>query len=448
MRCARFTTIRRTWQALALAALVSLALAPMAQARGLIRDAEIEQTLRLIADPLIRAAGMNPSRLRILIVQDRSLNAFVAGGNNIFLHTGLLQRLDTVEQLQAVLAHEIAHITGGHQTRIADRVRNANTVAGLGLLLSIASVASGAGEAAVAIGAGSQEVARRSLLAHSRAEEASADQAGLRYMIAAGVDPQGLLDVLKLFRGQEILSARRADPYVRTHPLWRQRLSLLEAKIAASPKGNGPDPALAAWHKRMVAKFDAFLDAPARTLRDATSNSELDVMARAIAYHRLPNRAKSSTAINALIKARPGDAFYHELKGQFLLENGDASGAVASYRQAVRLAPNESLILAGLGRALVALNTPKSLSEALVVLERARQRDDANPALMRDLGRAYAANGQPGLAALSTAERFALQARLRDAQIHATRAQGQLPQGSPAWRRAQDILDAAKKVDR
>ena len=425
-----------------------LASSPTAFASGFIRDAEIEKLLADYSYPLFRAAGLNPSRVRILIVQDRSLNAFVAGGNNIFLHTGLLQRLETVDQLQAVIAHEIAHITGGHQTRIADRVRNANTVAGLGLLLSIASVASGAGEAAVAIGAGSQEVARRSLLAHSRAEEASADQAGLRYMIAAGTDPQGLLDVLKLFRGQEMLSGRRADPYVRTHPLWRQRLRLLEAKIAASPKGSGPDPTLAAWHSRMVAKFDAFLDTPARTLRDATSNSELDVMARAIAYHRLPDRSKSMASINALIKARPSDAFYHELKGQFLLENGDAGGAVSSYRRAVQLAPKEPLILAGLGRALVAVNTSASLKEALTVLERARQRDDANPSLMRDLGRAYAANGQPGLASLATAERYALQARLRDASIHAKRAQGQLPQGSPAWRRAQDILDAAKKVDR
>lgn len=420
--------------------------AEIAAAQSLIRDAEIENTLKEIAGPVLRAAGLGTSSVNIYIVNSPELNAFVAGGNNIFLNTGLIRRLDTIDQLQAVIAHETGHITGGHLARRNQAMRSAKGAVLIGLLASAAAAASGEGDLAAGLGTLTTEAARRNLLAHTRSEEGSADQASVRYMVGAGADPRAALEVMQIFRGQEILSNSRQDPYVRSHPIWSQRITLLEERVANAPRGKPRSSGEEYRHRRMVAKFDGFIDNPSRVLKDYNGNGELDVLARAVAYHRLPNVKKSLESINALLKARPNDPFYHELKGQFLIEGGKATEAVGSYRKAVALAPGEPLILAGLGRALVATGTPGAMREAVGILEKSNRLDPANARALQDLGRAYAATGNPGQASLVTAERYALSGRFRDAEIHATRASKLLPNGSPGWRRAQDILVVAKRA--
>ncbi|MEO1276366.1 MAG: M48 family metalloprotease, partial [Pseudomonadota bacterium] len=299
-------SVRPKSLALVLAVLLGALIAALpARAQGLIRDAEIERTLAGIANPIYRAAGLSPSRVSLYLVNDRRLNAFVAGGSNIFMNTGLLQRLESVDEVRAVLAHETGHIAGGHLARRDEQIRRARGTLALGVLASIAAAAAGNPEAAFTAGALGNQVATRNLLAHSRAEESGADQAALAYMVAAGSDPRAIIKVFDLFRGQEILSAGQTDPYIRTHPLWSQRLRDLEAKVDRAPRGRGTDPGLAYWHQRMVAKLDAFLDTPQRTLRDyGNDRSEIGAMARAIAYHRLPDRRRALQAINALLAAR------------------------------------------------------------------------------------------------------------------------------------------------
>ncbi len=412
-----------------------------AHAQGLIRDAEIEATMSRLARPVILAAGLSPGQVNIYMINNPRMNAFVAGGNNIFIHTGLLRRLKTQDQLQAVIAHELGHIVGGHIARRNEKLRAGRGPVAIGLLLAAAAIASGNSEAGVTAGLIGNQIAQRDFLAHSRAEESAADQASLRYMAAAGAQPEAVLEVMRLFRGQDALSGRYVDPYAVTHPLWGQRIRYLQDRVASAPKGKPPSAQDAYWHSRMVAKFDGFIGNTRRTIQKYKDDkTEIGTLARAVAYHRVPNLKAARRNVDALIKARPNDPYYHELKGQFLLEGGDAKGAVSSYRTAARLAPNEALILSGLGRALVALDTGAATQEALDVLVRARSMDDKDPSVLRNLATAYARVGQTGRASLATAERFALQGRLRDAQVHARRATRQLSEGSPGWRQAQDIL--------
>ncbi|WP_161861260.1 M48 family metalloprotease [Algicella marina] len=430
--------------AVAWIACIGLLMPGAAFAQGLIRDAEIERTLGMIADPIFRAAGLSPSQVDIYIIDNPRMNAFVAGGNNIFIHTGMLRRLKTVDQLRAVIAHETGHITGGHIARRNEKLRQTRGVAGIGALLAVAAAAAGGGRGALAVGGLTQEAALRDFLSHNRAEESSADQASLRYMIAAGADADAIIEVMKMFSGQEILSQSRADPYVRTHPLWRDRMRYLEDRVANAPAPRTEDPAISYWHARMVAKFNGFIGTPDRTLSQYKDDkTEIGALARAVAYHQRPDIRRAMATVDSLIKARPKDPYYWELKGQFLLENGKAGEAVRAYRQSAALAPNEAQILSGLGRALVAVDQDGATREALPVLERARSMDDRNPQTFRDLAIVYARTGQNGKASLATAERFALQGKLQDASVHARRAAAQLPEGSAGWRQAQDILHVA-----
>jgi predicted Zn-dependent protease len=434
--------------AIALAALWFALAAGPAAALSLIRDAEIERSLEGIANPILRAAGLNPASVNIYIVNSREMNAFVAGGQNIFLFTGMITRLETVDQLRSVIAHEVGHITGGHIARRDQALGGARGVAAIGMIGALAAAIGGAPEAGLAIGLGSQHAAQRTALAHSRAEEAAADQAGLRYMAASGADPAAALEVMRFFREQEALLSHRQDAYARTHPLFAERMALIEDRVAQLPRGQGPSATEVYWHGRMLAKFNAFMQNPQDTLRryPASDGAEFAVLSRAIAYHRLPNPAQAMAHVDALIRTRPDDAFYHELRGQFLLESGQAAAAAGSYRRAVQLVPDEPLILGGLGRALLNTGDAAALREARDMLQRSARLDRANPGVLRDLALAHARLGEEGQAALATAERYALEGRFPDALRNAERAAAILPTGSPGWQQAQDVITTARRA--
>jgi len=434
--------------ALAMALMLAVLLAPaLARAKTLIRDAEIEHSLAELMRPIANAAGMSGGSLKVLVIADNSMNAFVLNSQTVAVHSGLLLRLDSAAQAQAVIAHELAHIANGHLTTRVANMRNARTTAAMGLLMSAAVAAAGGGEAAAGLAIGSQSTAQRLLFAHTRAEEASADQAGIRYMARAGVDPNAMVEVLEIFHGQESLSAARQDPYVRTHPLTADRLRAIKGYAAAYSGKAVPDAEADYWFARAKGKLGAFLQNPRYTLRRVGDDpSTISTMERAIAYHRTPDPAKAIAEMNRLEAALPNDPYVEELKGQILLESRRFGPAVDAYARAVQLAPREPLILAGYGEALLALDTPDGNRRALSALEKARARDPYNPTLLRNLAVAYARAGNNGMASVATAERYALMGQLGTAALHAERAMGLVPRGAPGWLRAEDILSAAQSA--
>ncbi len=436
---------RLLWQASIL--LFFLAAVLPARAASLLRDADMEYALAQVADPILRAAGLSSAGTKILVVNDGSLNAFVIGNDAIFIHSGLIARMDRAAMLQAVIAHEAAHIVNGHITRRLTNLGTARTAATLGTALAIlAGAASGSGEAAAGLAIGAQSTAQRRFLAHTRAEESSADQSGLRYMRAAGVPVSGMLDVMQLFRGQEALSVGRQDPYVRSHPLTRDRLRAIEAFAAASARAETDGPTSADyWFLRAKGKMTAFQRRSSWTLRRLKDSGAQDIalMREAVARHRNSETNRAINAINKAIALRPQDPFYYDLKGQILMESRQFNAAVNAHAQAVKLRPRDGLLQAGYGRALLATGNDRA---ALQALERARRVDFRDGIMLRDLSVAYARTGQRGMASLVTAERYALRGRLEDAGIHAKRATGLLAEGSGPWQRAQDVLLASERA--
>jgi predicted Zn-dependent protease len=419
-----------------------------APAAGLIRDAEIERTLKYVMQPLLKAAGSSGSRIKIYIVNDPRMNAFVAGGRNMFLHAGLIRRMKNVEMLQAVMAHELGHITGGHETQRAAQISSAKGSMAIALAVGLAAAVAGGG-AGLAIGA--QDAVRRSLLGFTRAQESSADESSVRYLVRAGINPSAAVDVLKLFRGQELLNVSRQDPYLLTHPLTSERIARMKSYAEKyKNQSTSQSTTLMYWYARMVTKFQGFTGNPSYNLRQLKKGdtSELATLARAISYHRYPKPKKALVYAAKLVKTRPKDAYYHELRGQILLENGNPSAAIKSYRRAAKLAPKEALILGGLGRALLAVKSKSADNEALKVLKQAYARDPLDGFMLRNLGLAYARANQPGMASVVTAQRYALQSNFKQAEIHAKRAQRLLPAGTIGWLKADDILVAAKRIKR
>ncbi len=429
---------------------LALCLAPItAQAQSLVRDAEIEQVLRGYGEPIWKAAGLRPDDVKLYLVNDPNLNAFVAGGQNLFMNTGTIMRLDHPRELIGIMAHETGHISGGHLARSAEAMSTAMIPMIVGTLLGIAAAAGGAADAGMGILMGGQQMAERSYLAFTRTQESSADQAGVKFLAATHQSARGMLEVFQTFANDEILTDRPINPFMQSHPMSQERMAALENIVNSSPYVDVPEPAdQVKSYNRIRAKLVGFLDRPDLVWRKyPLSDTSIDARyARAIAYYRIPDLDKALAEIDSVLAEEPHNPYFHELKGQMLFENGRTAEAVPAYTEAVKYAPKEPLLQTSLGQAMIATEDPSLNKKALDTLETALREDPENPVGWHQLAIAYARDNRIGMAELATAERYSRQGAGLDAMVHAHRAFCQLPQGSPSWRRAQDILSTMKAL--
>lgn len=450
-------TSARRWGAAVIAAVSAAALTVGfpggAFAQGSIRDAEIEATIRDFATPLFRAAGLNPDSVDIYIRKDDQINAFVAGGQNLFLNTGFLLETRSPLEVIGVIAHETGHISGGHLARTSDVIRNASNAAIIATVLGVvAAAASGNAGAGAALALGGSNVAERSFLSYSRNQESAADQAALKYLDATGQSSVGLADFLGTLEDQELLSASSRSPYLSTHPLTRERINSVRNHLTESRYSKQPATAdQKERYDRMIAKLFAFIRPPGRTFQKypETDTSLPARYARAIAYFEIPDFNRALAEADGLIADRPADPFFHELRGQILFENGRPVEAEPSYRKAHELLPNNDQLTFQYARVLLSLNNPQADQEALRLLDTAMAGESQWPEFWRQRAIANGRTGRLAEAALDLAEQAVRTRRWKDAVEQARRAQSQVPAGSAIALRALDIEDQAKReIDR
>jgi predicted Zn-dependent protease len=442
--------LKRLVATIAAGAVAVAASAPPARAQerlSLIRDTEVEAIIRTMATPLWKAAGLTPSSIRIILVNDRSLNAFVAAGQNLFINTGLLIRADSAGQVMGVIAHETGHMAGGHLARVPEAYRNAMYTSLIAIALGLAGAfAGGGGSAGAAAITGGANIAQRSFFAFTRSQEQAADQAGVSYLDQIGQSSRGMLNFMEIISHKEVLSAIQQDPYLRTHPMTSERIDFLRNQVARSKYSDVPVPEeLERLHRRMRAKLAAFMDPPNKTLEawPASDTSVEARYARAIALYRIPDLKAALPLIDGLIKESPKDPYFHELRGQMLFENGRVAEALPSYREAVALMPTASLMRIDLAHVELELNDPALVADAENNLNTAARSEPDLPDLWRQLAVAYGRGGQLGMAAMALAEQALLEGRRLDARDQARRAMRILPTGSPGWLKAQDAESQA-----
>jgi len=418
-----------------------------AQGISLIRDAEIERDIRLYATPAWQAAGLDPAAVRIFLVNDKTLNAFVAGGQNIFINTGLIIKARNPSEIIGVLAHETGHISAGHLARTQEALKGATATMILSMLAGLGAMVAGAPDAGAALIASGPQFGQRVFLSYSRTQESAADQAALKFLNDTGQSAHGLVDFLELLGDQEALLTTNKDPYVRSHPLTSDRVARLRELAHSSPYWNAPErPGYVVMLKRMQAKLYGFLRPVHQTLLryPPSDRSIYGRYARAIAYHQDARLDAALAEVNSLVSEWPADPYFEELKGQILFESGKVSRAIEPYRRAVALLPDEPLLRVSLGQAIVALEDKALMPEAIKNLEVSLRKDPQNSFAWHQLAIAYNALGKDGLAAHAAAERYVLAGRMREALAQARQALPKLKKGTPNWWRTQDILVLAE----
>lgn len=411
----------------------------------IIRDTEIENTFQEWMGDVYKSAGMDPKSVNIVLVQSPQINAFVAGGANIFFYTGLLMRTESPGEIIGVFAHELGHITGGHLIRGRAAMERASYESILGVVLGIgAAIATGNGQAASAIIAGSSNIAARRFLSHSRLNESSADQAALTFLEQASMDPSGLSSFLRKLESEELLPASQQSEYMRTHPVTANRIQAAEARAKKSAhNGQGWPKDWVEQHARMKAKLIGFIS-PERVSwayndRDQSVPAQY---ARAIASYRQNEVQKAVERIDALIQLEPDNPYFQELKGQMLVDFSRIEEAIPYYTRAVEILPDAGLLRIALAHTLIENGGRNKaiLQKAVDHLERALQDEKRSTRAQRLLATAYGRMGREDIAKIHLAEEAILQRRFDYARHQAEAAINTLPEGSREWVQAQDIL--------
>ncbi len=426
--------------------------APSHAQRGklpLVRDAETESLLRDYAIPIFKVAGIAQSEPQIILVNDKSFNAFVPDSRRMFINIGVIMEAEAPGEVIGVIAHETGHIAGRHLVRLRAAAANAQIIAVIGTLLGAGAAAAGAasgsgraasGGAAAALSAPS--IGKRSLLAYQRGEEAAADRAALRYLNATGQSARGMLKTFQRMSEQQLFSQQFADPYAQSHPMAQERYTGLLNDAQKSKYFNQPeDYVLQYRHDQVRAKLFAFTSHPSATLRAFPRSDKSPAANYARAIAAMKSRGKGAVKeIDALIRTQPNNPYYYELKGQALLEGGDPKSAIAPFRKALSFKPNEPQFLVWLGYALVGANNPAYYAEAERVLKRAIQRDPNSGVAYSQLAIAHGRQGERAEADLATAKGLMVRGDFDAAKRYAARAQKSLKRGSPAWVQADDIV--------
>lgn len=436
---------------LALMLLVSPILSPMAKgtAKYFIIDAELQGHLNNLARPLLIKAGLPPGVLKIFIIKDDSIGAFVTPGMKLFIHTGLIMRTKTPSQLLGVLAHEIGHLAAGHLIRRKEAIKDSQNMTAVGLFVSsLAAATTQSGEVAAATAFGTQNARINSLLKFSRSQENAADQAAVNYLIATNISPLGMLEFLKTLKKEESLVRDRPWQYATTHPNTHDRINFVKNQIDLYPDlSTRLDAQKRDRHDRIIAKLIGFLTRPEETFQKyPRSNTTIAAKyAQAIAFYKEAHLAKAITELDHLITLEKQNPYFWELKGQILLEKNEKEMARIAFEKAYSFS-RDVMILQQLAKVELLLNTQRSNSDALKHLEKVIRKIPESPATWKQLAIAQGRNGQMALAQLSLAEEALLRGDHARALKKALFSKKNLTQDLFAHQRALDIIRYAEQA--
>lgn len=440
-------TVKHIVKSLIIICMTGLYALQPAMAQSILRDAETEAFLHEISYPLILASELDPNNVKVVLINDPSINAFVARGQIVYLHTGLIEVADSANEVQGVIAHELGHITGGHVIRFADGAAASSKLSIGSLILAAAAIAAGAGEAGIGILGAGQQLALGNLLAYNRVQESVADASGARFLSEAGISGKGSIAFFKKLQGYELRRGiRQTNSFNRTHPLSGDRVATLQSGYMQDPAWDKPsDPDLERKFLRIQAKLSGFITEAEQTLRNYPEDDQSipAKYARAYAWHKSAYPAKAIAEAQSLVDTDPKDPYFLELLGQIYLESGRPEEALTALRKANELSGYHPLIGAIFGHALIATEDSTHLTEATEVLRLSVAKDNQNPFAWYQLGVVYQQTGDIPRASLASAERYLMIGQPQLAILPARRAQAGLAEYSADWLRAQDVEYAA-----
>jgi predicted Zn-dependent protease len=405
--------------------------------------------LRSYEAPLAKAAGLDPAAVKLYLVGDTGVNAFVAEGQNMFILSGIILYVKSPNELIGVMAHETGHIKAGHLSRDTEAMNHAMVPMLLSLVLAVAVTIAGGGAAASGIIQAGQAIAADQFNAFSRTQEATADQIALKLLNATHQSPMGIYNTFVRFAAEEAKSAHKIDPYAVDHPVGQERLAYLQAGVDASPYRDIKDPPQITHTFEMVQAKLAGFELPVQEALNrypVSDTNEPARYARAMIYLRMPNLTGALDEINSLIKEEPNNPYFFEVLGQIYLSMAKPNLAIPAYQKSVDLRPSAPQLRLGLATAELATDDAALADAALKNLRAASLVENDDVFTWYETAQAYSNLHNEPMANLATAEAYYAAGTMKQSGIFALRAQRGLQQGTADWERAGDIIGATSPL--
>ena len=413
-----------------------------AQGASLINDTETEKILTDLIAPLAQAANVPDGRMKVHIINSDDFNAFVMGGEDIYVYTGLLTQIKSPSALQAVIAHEMGHTIGGHMAQMSSRMeaelRRAMLIQALGVGLMVAGGNPSLGAGVVA---GSSGVAQQSMLAFTRDEERIADDMGLKLLVSAKLDPDGFVQVLEQMGEMTSVLESKVNPNRINHPLTSERLNNVKAQIKKIDSeyvaSNAPTKRQQEEFKLVQAKLIGYLDSPDRVaaLFPNSNKSDAAVYARAIARMQAGKLEDARIGVQSLISDNPDNPYFYELLGDIDYQLGRYDDSIDAYEKSLSLQESAPQIETALALVLTERNKPNDKERAIELCKRSLLVQPA-PLTYWVLARAY----DDGRADWARAEYYHMIGDKKNATKYARLARKRLPSGSPEYTKSGDLV--------
>lgn len=417
-----------------------LALQP-AHAVSLISDTETEKLLHKMIAPVATAAKIPANRLKIHIVNNSDFNAFVMGGEEVFIYTGLLMKIRDVNALQAVVAHELGHTVGGHIEQMSSRMEAEMKRAvmiqalGIGLMVAGGNPSLGAG-----VLAGSGGVAKQSMLSFSRDEERIADDFAVDLMVQANINPSGLITVFNQMNDMMGATESKISKHNTNHPLTTERLKNTREKLKTIKHSGDYTVYSDAEYELVRAKLIGYLYPEGRVLdkypyRD-TSNPAL--YARAIGNMRRGALDAARMGARTLIGREPQHPYFYELLGDIEYQFGHYDDSIVAYESALKYDNDAPQIQTALALVLSERKKPDDNARAIELCKTSLLREPA-PLTYWVLGKLY----NDGREYWAMAEFYSMNGNSKKAKQFAQKAQDALKPDTPEYIKAGDILSGS-----
>ena len=377
---------------------------------SIIRESQTEKTIRDIASKLFISAGLNAQNIKIYIVNDNSINAFVSGGQNIFINLGLIQKFDNPDVIAGVLAHEIGHIAGGHLAKSSEIYSKNLTTTLIGYLLGVGAIASGNSDAGTALILGSSHIGNRMSLKYSRNQEEEADILALQYLQKSLYPNSGLQNILNYFQQENVGFKNQIDEFELTHPISSSRIKLIKNFNEQNPISKHKLPNNIYYNfARSKAKLKGFLGEISEELTKNSNNlDDNSLVVATINYHRKGDYKNSQIILDKIIKKFPNDGFLYELKADLLLSENKIYDAIFHYKKALKFLEAESKVLSqiNVASAIIKLKSDDKflLDFALKNLKNAMIYENDNPLIYQELAKIYSLQNLKSLENLALAQ--------------------------------------------
>ena len=418
-----------------------------AKSLEIIRDTELENFTRKVVDIFLTDREIETEDLNIYFVKSNEINAFVTGGKNMFINTELIAAAEDYREYAGVIAHELAHIMGGHIFSTSEQLSNLSDSAFPIYLLGIISIMAGAAETGIAGVMVGQASVADSFTYFSRTQEASADQAAVVLMCENKMNAEYLIKFLNRIDDSSAVRNSNKPNYRSTHPSTSNRKSWIELSMRSRQDCNHErNNDLQKQFELLKAKMFGFTHPNAETEAVYNSSDDVSLYAKAVSNYLKGNHEQSIINLKKLINNDRENPYYKELLGEIYFANQEFYKAISLQLEAINnVNQADDLYLMIIGNYLLATDDKNRAKESVKFLKKSIILNPKNAYSWYLLARAYNNLGNVPFANYATAERYFLIGERLLAYNFASKALNSIEENTPEWYRSSDLIEILEK---